>query len=233
MREHWYDKGILLVEGIDDFHTIKNLLIQQGLGDFAQKTIVNEFFILKSLSHEGGVDSLIRNRLPTAIKSGRSVGVVLDADTDPMARWQSIRTALGNLEYGNRVVLPESPDPMGTITPGALSETKLGIWIMPDNSAPGSIESFLGMTLPDTEPVWKHAETATRKAQELDAPISENKFDKARAHTWLAWQEEPGKPLGQAVTAKLFRENHEVCLRFRDWFVRLFDVPLNENPPPA
>ncbi len=45
---------------------------------------------------------------------------------------------------------------------------------------------------------------------------------KAKIHTWLAWQKEPGKPLGQAITATYFNANAPHAQELIDWIRRLF-----------
>jgi hypothetical protein len=63
-----------------------------------------------------------------------------------------------------------------------------------------------------------------------DRPFKE-KLKKAHVHTWLAWQEEPGTPMGLAITKKYLKNVHsEPCLRFISWIRRLYglDAPLGE-----
>lgn len=45
---------------------------------------------------------------------------------------------------------------------------------------------------------------------------------KAVVHTYLAWQDEPGKPLGQSITAQALRPDQPLAERFVDWLKRLF-----------
>ena len=45
---------------------------------------------------------------------------------------------------------------------------------------------------------------------------------KAVIHTCLAWQDEPGKPLGQAVTAQVLQLHTQTAKAFIDWLKRLF-----------
>ena len=47
--------------------------------------------------------------------------------------------------------------------------------------------------------------------------------DKARIHTWLAWQESPGTPMGMAVTKKYLTTTPEICQDFVDWLNLLFN----------
>ncbi|SEA57218.1 hypothetical protein SAMN05216455_10910 [Segatella bryantii] len=45
---------------------------------------------------------------------------------------------------------------------------------------------------------------------------------KARVHTYLAWQDEPGLPLGIAVTKKIFNPESSNAKVLVDWLKRLF-----------
>lgn len=41
-------------------------------------------------------------------------------------------------------------------------------------------------------------------------------------HTWLAWQEEPGKPFGIALKAGYFDHQSPAADHFVDWFTQTF-----------
>ncbi len=41
-------------------------------------------------------------------------------------------------------------------------------------------------------------------------------------HTWLAWQEEPGKPFGIALKAGYFDHQSPAADHFVDWFMQTF-----------
>ena len=47
---------------------------------------------------------------------------------------------------------------------------------------------------------------------------------KSHLHTWLAWQREPGRPFGTALTAQIFGHDSPETLAFLAWFRRLFPV---------
>ncbi len=48
----------------------------------------------------------------------------------------------------------------------------------------------------------------------------------AEIHTWLAWQEEPGSPLGQAITKRYLDADAPRAQQLMDWVRRLFDLEL-------
>jgi len=47
---------------------------------------------------------------------------------------------------------------------------------------------------------------------------------KAQIHTWLAWQKEPGKPMGQAITKRFFDHTTPHAQQFMDWIRRLYGI---------
>ena len=46
---------------------------------------------------------------------------------------------------------------------------------------------------------------------------------KAKIHTFLAWQDEPGKPIGQAITARILNPDAEEAKAFIGWLNKLYD----------
>ncbi|MBP0021911.1 MAG: hypothetical protein J7647_30685 [Cyanobacteria bacterium SBLK] len=50
----------------------------------------------------------------------------------------------------------------------------------------------------------------------------ENNRPKAFIHTWLAWQEVPGMPMGQAITARVLGNGSEIAPHFHHWLTDLF-----------
>lgn len=198
-----------MVEGSDDENVIKHICGNRGLSELDE---------IKSYGGYEGVRESIRNRLRQT-DEGDVVGIVVDADTDLDARWQSIRSRLTDIGYKH---VPELPDPKGTVLPppdGTLLP-RAGIWIMPDNKTPGILEDFLQFLIPQPDTLLDHATASVNSVPEqrfsdLDKP-------KAIMHTWLAWQKEPGRPYGTAITARFL----DPCLPQADilvsWLKRLF-----------
>ena len=95
---------------------------------------------------------------------------------------------------------------------------------MPDNQVPGILEDFLRFLVPEGDALLAHVE------QSIDSiPLAQRKFadlrkPKARIHTytWLAWQEEPGKPFGQAISARYLDPNLPTANIFAGWLQRTF-----------
>ena len=94
---------------------------------------------------------------------------------------------------------------------------------MPDNRSPGKLEDFLAVLIPPGDRCWPWAEQATLKAhEEYGASFSALDSIKARIHTWLAWQQEPGLPFGTAITAATFAHNATLATTFVKWLTQLY-----------
>ena len=71
---------------------------------------------------------------------------------------------------------------------------------MPDNTNNGALENFLVNLVPQfPNPLYDHVKASV--AAIPDQRFSDGDEPKARIHTWLAWQEEPGRPYGTAIKA--------------------------------
>jgi len=185
------NKKILLVEGIDDEHVLKHVCGNRGLPKFD-----------KIIPH-GGVDNLLES-FPVRLKAsedGDVVGVVIDADTQIASRWESLRDRLVLVGYEN---VPANPTPGGTILPPPAGTMlpRVGVWIMPDNQANGILEDFLRFLVPTGSQLFALVETSVASIPADEMRFSVLARPKALIHTWLAWQQEPGKPLGTAITAR-------------------------------
>lgn len=204
-------KKILLVEGTDDEHVLKHICGNRGISH------------LDDVKPHGGVERLL-DSVPVRLKAsedGDIVGVVIDADADVAARWQSLRNRLIRVGYTG---VPDSPAPEGTILdpPADTLLPRVGIWIMPDNQTKGILEDFLRFLLPPGSPLFDHVATSVATIPAGERRFRELLKPKALIHTWLAWQEEPGKPLGTAITARYLDPGVAEVDVLVSWLNRLF-----------
>jgi hypothetical protein len=96
---------------------------------------------------------------------------------------------------------------------------------MPDNQTNGILEDFLGFLgflVPVGSRLFDHVITSV-----ANIPAGERRFShmvepKAKIHTWLAWQAEPGKPLGTAITARYLDVGVTQVDVLVTWLNRLF-----------
>ena len=204
-------KRTLLVEGKDDEHVLKHVCGNRGVPHLDE---------VKRLEN---VDQLLEH-FPVRLKAsedGDIVGLVIDADTDLAARWQSLRERLILVEYEN---VPEDPAADGTILdpPAGKLLPRVGIWIMPDNQSEGILENFLRFLVPDGSALFRHVESSVAAIPAGERRFSDLAAPKAIIHTWLAWQEEPGKPLGTAITARYLDPDVAQVDVLVSWLNRLF-----------
>ncbi|HEX6094788.1 MAG TPA: DUF3226 domain-containing protein [Thermoanaerobaculia bacterium] len=195
----------LLVEGSDDYHLIKNVAREHAV-DISRDDV----------SICGGIRELLSEVLPVSLKGTFPVAVVVDADTDPQARWTAVTHRLREAGYEPPNDLPPAGLILRSHRPAA------GVWLMPDNSLAGMLEDFASNLIPSQDPLWPRAMNAV-----AEIPTAERRFTttrKAEIHTYLAWQEEPGTPLGLAVTKRYFQTDSDLCKRFVDWLKQLKDI---------
>jgi hypothetical protein len=204
-------KRILLVEGSDDEHVLKHLCGNRGVPH------------LDEIAPHEGADHLL-DSFPVRLKAsedGDIVGVVIDADTDLASRWQSLRDRLTRVGYES---VPQNPTSEGTVLdpPGGTLLPRVGIWIMPDNQTKGILEDFLRFLVPEGSRLFDHVKSSVTAIPEGEKRFGQLAEPKAIIHTWLAWQEEPGKPLGQAITARYLDPGVAQVDILVSWLNRLF-----------
>ncbi|MBC1219706.1 hypothetical protein GNF10_29545 [Nostoc sp. UCD121] len=212
-----YEPKKLLVEGPEDLRVIPELIEKNGIrwGNNKREAIV-------SIQDCGGYDNIDANLISTELQASglTNLGVIIDADEDLPARWMSIRNAC----------LPSIPD-----IPKEISETglihvtkngiKFGIWIMPDNQMRGMLETFLAYMIRDEgETIWQYAQEVAQEAKNKGAPFKDSYLDKAKIYTWLAWQEEPGRQLHQAIKYEFLNPQHSKTQTFLIWFKNLYNL---------
>ncbi|MDS4069290.1 MAG: DUF3226 domain-containing protein [Candidatus Competibacter sp.] len=202
-------KRVLLVEGNDDCHVIL------ALCQFFQ---IPETF---GLYQNGGYTELLKrlNALILQADGPEIIGIVIDADSrDVMSRWRQIKEKPELKAYP----FPDAPTPDGTIVSGQKGKPRLGVWLMPDNKNPGMLEDFLVDFAPQDGIEAARSCIANAQTKQLTS-FKEAHLSKAVIHTYLAWQDEPGKPLGQAVTAQVLQPHTQTAKAFIDWLKRLFN----------
>lgn len=202
------DKGVLLVEGKNDCHVIWALCKTHGVPQvFSLCNCENDTGVLKSL-----------NALIMASNQVETVGVVLDVDDRTIeSRWQQIQDKIKVHGYD----FPESPDPAGTVLPLNGDKPKLGIWLMPNNQDPGMLEDFL-MSLANVSSISFATESVDYAKEKGLTTFKEVHHSKAVIHTYLAWQDEPGKPLGQSITSHVLNPETDIAKCFTAWLIKLF-----------
>lgn len=206
-------RRLLWVEGKDDRAVVKSLC---NLHQIPETFDVRE---------TAGITDLFRG-LPVEIRAPdlECFGVVVDANGDVAARWAAIRDLLREEAYTG---VPDRPVPGGVVLPGPPGRPRFGAWIMPDNASPGMLEDFAGALVPADDFLWSYAAEVIDAIPGEHRRFTPNQRSKAQIHTWLAWQEGPGSPMGQAITKGDLDATAPDAQRFVGWLRRLFveDVP--------
>lgn len=209
---------LLIVEGKDDCHSILHLASQ-----YSCETI---FGIWQGENDEGALEKFGGLLVASIPKRPRILGIVLDSDKGPSQRWFQIVKKLEGFGYS----LPPEPSPNGTIIQGSESYPKIGVWLMPDNQAVGMLEDFLLQLAP--KDAVDYARTCAQSAKSKGLGNYKTGHEsKAVAHTYLAWQDEPGRPLGLAIKCRSFDINIDLAAHFMTWLKELFGGS-NEAPAP-
>jgi hypothetical protein len=201
---------VLLVEGDNDCHVVMALCNAQSVPE--------TFGIYQCDSDDGVLKRL--NALIIRPNPPQVIGVMLDADKPSVEdRWQSIKAKLKNNNHN--YLLPEIPHVDGTIVERIEYKPKLGFWLMPNNQDSGMLEDFCA-ELAEPASLAFARECVEQAHQRKVTTFKEVHLSKAVIHTYLAWHDEPGYPLGKAITSQALRPHTDVAIRFTNWLTYLF-----------
>jgi uncharacterized protein DUF3226 len=169
-----------------------------------------------------GIDDLLHRKLPVQLKESDlgQLGIVVDADSNAEDRWKAVRGVLTAAGYKKIAGKP----PLGGAIIMESGLPTVGIWIMPDNSASGAVEQFAKLLVPADDKLWAQAEIAVGQAVAIERRFGLTGEMKAVMHTWLAWQKEPGRPMGQAITKRFLEPSAAGANDLCDWLRRLFGL---------
>lgn len=206
---------ILLVEGKNDMHVINKLI------DVGEKSLSGTFNIKDCESNNGVIkqfELLLKNS-----KIHAAIGLILDADENAQARMDAIKHRLLSTNAYNKDDIVLKNDGLVLHSTDESRYPKIGVWIMPDNKLPGMLEDFLLQMVSDDDLLLiKSEEVLQTLEQENIHRYAKAHRPKAKIHTYLAWQHEPGKPLSQAIQSKVLNPKSESSKIFLAWLQRLF-----------
>lgn len=201
---------VLLVEGDNDCHVVMALC--------AAHTVPKAFGIYQCGSDVGVLKRL--NALIIRPNPPQVIGVMLDADKPSLeGRWQSIKDKLKNNNHS--YLLPITPNADGTVVDGVTDKPKLGFWLMPNNQNSGMLEDFCA-ELAEPGSLAFAQECVEQAHGRKVTTFKQVHRSKAVIHTYLAWHDEPGYPLGKAITRQALRPHTDVAVRFTNWLIHLF-----------
>ncbi len=163
--------------------------------------------------------------LQRAVPEPRVLGIVVDADDKPGRRWHDIReklTAVG-------VNAPLRPALDGTIIDAHGLFPRIGVWIMPDNTNSGELESLALSMISADDPVLPRARRYIEDIPAEARKFSKQKTERAVLHAWLATRSMPAR-MGLAVSEEDLDTASPLCQKFASWLLRLFDPQAAGTP---
>ena len=197
---------VLLVEGPDDKHVVQHVWRRHTQQDC-------HFCVVDKT----GVDQLLQAiEIEIRVSGRQAVGILLDANTNPAARWDAVKHRLA--ETGLYASLPARQTPSGTIITGT---PRVGVWLMPDNTAPGELENFVARMIPNGDAVWPLSQSYIDGIPCAERKFSAKKKARAQVHAWLAAREDPRR-MGEAIRTRDLEVDGTLCQAFVDWLRALF-----------
>jgi len=207
---------ILLVEGRDDAEVVKQ---------FCNHYRIENRSLFK-IEIKNGIEALLDDLRVRPYANVRVLGAIVDADTDPDLRWRQLGEVMRRTGYE----LPPQPGPSGTCLPAPSAFLpRVGMWMMPNNHGAGVLEDFLAQLARAHDVLLSRATAAVDTIETEHRRFPLERRSKAILHTWLAWQEEPGTPLGLAITRRYLDPSRHPAPAFRDWLLDLF-APTESMP---
>lgn len=213
----------LIVEG-NDAIALTKICMQHGLnppkGYSTAQKFKREF--VKSANGIDKIKTILVEELQSP--SVTRIGVIVDADDiGAEARFNRLKSII---EDTLNISFPAD----ATTTQqgfGYQVSTNLfiGIWIMPDNKNNGYLEHFISNLIPFDDQTWIFANQKTKELQEkVFCNFTSVKQQKAVLHTYLAWQKNPGLPMGSALQAKYINAKSKSAIHFVEWFKTTFEL---------
>ncbi len=221
MEMHRTEKR-LLVEGDVDKRVIPELIEAHGI---VWERGLNEYVV--EIESGGGIENLLAGEvIESELKRSdlRALGIVIDANDDAAGRWRRLRDAC----LPSVVDMPDALPRGGLVHlcgVGAASGITIGVWIMPDNHLAGMLETFLAFLVPaELEPLWAWTDALCDEAHGRGAPFKDQHREKARIHSWLAFQDPPGRQLHNAVMERILDPRSPHAAPFVSWFRTLYNL---------
>lgn len=173
---------LLLVEGPDDKYFLMEVIKNLGIEDIQ----------IEKIDGKTNLESFLKTiRIVTGYKNVLSIGIILDADSDIYATFESVKSTLSKLRY---------PIPEELNSPKA-EDIKMTIYIMPDCVGNGELETLLLQSIKDNSviPCIDSFQNCLRDKQ-LDFNIT----TKSIIYSYLAIQKVPGLRIGDASKCGYF-----------------------------
>ena len=196
----------LLVEGPDDLQFVRAL--------WKLRHEDRTFWI----EVKQGTSSLLKGiRGEIESEERTAVGIMIDANGDVRTRWEEIRQRLTTVDI---IGIPKNPASGGSImmTNG---QTRIGVWIMPDNISAGSLENMIEHMINDDKISQLSRDFISDAQAVTQVRYTPSKRKKAEVRAWLATQAEPGR-IEYAIEHGILDVDGELLERFCSWLEQRF-----------
>lgn len=231
---------VLLVEGINDLHAVRNLVYRHGglvhyEQDHEQEADPADCsFEIKQAGGWGNGDGGGMSNLSKMIRSHLkaedilTLGVVADADSGPATCWEGRINDLFKFGDNAFTTLDDYDTRDGWIgeTQNSIGDpVRVGLWVMPDNESEGALEDFAVRLIPASEEdqyLWDYAVDVVDGLEVQRFRDADR--GKAQMHSWLAWQDPPRELIGRSISRETggLDPHSDLALRFVDWIRQLF-----------
>lgn len=222
--------NVLIVEGSNDKTFFENLCKAYNLNVHVKVSNPLDFSFSGAFNSKRGVIDSLDHLLPfleDADSAIQKIAVILDADItgenrggfkETIAQIKEKTSKFGYKEVhkyiNNGVEIPHSDKGMNP----------LGVWIMPNNKADGTIEDWIKSKILASETdLFNHACYTVKDL--TNKKFSQNSIVKAEIATWLAWQNQPGRTIAYALKEgeELLDINHESFKELISWLKAFFN----------
>jgi hypothetical protein len=198
---------MILVEGDNDRYFLYNL---------CQRVDFQPTF---KVEKEDSIQKTIY-RFATELKGNRQqpLGLIVDADFDAENRKLELIEEIRNYYP---ITLEDFTEEGLIVKPA--NEEKFGIWIWPDNNENGILEDLYLMLVQDNDLLLNEAKRVVDNLPNIE-PIRFKPQHKSKAivHSWLAWQDNPGSPIGASIQRSVIDLNRPVIHKFKTWLQNLY-----------
>jgi|GEM_PF-223101 len=158
---------ILLVEGKDEVNLFTELLVNLDLTDIQVIEVSGKDKFPSKL------EALVKKS--SGYSKITSIGIVRDADDDPVGAFQSVCDAMSRLD------LPKPKTPLQPVT----GPPQITVMIVPDSATKGMIENVCLASVSD-DPAMACVDQYFECLAENQRVLSQNAMPKARVHTFLS-----------------------------------------------
>ncbi len=168
----------------------------------------------------GGKDNF-NKRFPIIVKLNgfrdvKRLGFIRDAEDDAKGAFDSFKEIL----IRNRLT---SASAAGTVQSDDLPH--LGIWIMPDNRSPGSIETLCWNLIPQDDQRRTCTESFIECLRTTLPPNSlPKRIEKTKVQAYLGSRDKPLRETGRAAQAGVWDFTHGQLNNLREFLVNLFQI---------